>query len=608
VRLTCLHTIIAMRDAVRIGGYSAMWGDADWIPGQLIEKGDVHYLMGDYLAETTMAIMARQRAKDPKAGFARDILFMVGRHAHALKKKGIKVVVNAGGMNPLGCRDMLQMACAKVNQPLKIGCVTGDEVTSRVSEFRDRGFCEMFTGEAIPAADIPSANAYLGAIPIAAALAEGCDVVVTGRVVDSALALGILMHEFGWQPNQYDHLCMGTLAGHLIECSAQCTGGLFTDYQDVKWENMGYPVVEAYPDGTFLLTKPPGTDGKVSFGTVAEQLCYEIGDPGAYLVPDVACDFTMVRIEEVGPEVVRVSGGRGLPPTDTYKVCCTVPDGYASVIPMLIAGHDAAAKARRTFETILARTKRKLKGSNMEDFRETRFEALGAGHFDPNVREEDATEVVGKIGLKHNDKKAIGLFLREIPCSGVSMAQGTTGFGGTGFSAKISDVLRVFSLAIPKTEVTCEVVVDEKRFAVPVPTQGGYPGSASRFVQAVPAEPPAGPMVKVPLRLLAWARSGDKGNMANAALIARKPEYLPLLRHQVTPERVKRYFARRVEGHCERFDLPGIGAMNFVMEAALGGGGMCSLHSDPLAKTFGQILLLMKVEVPASWNLQPAKL
>ncbi|CAK9021406.1 unnamed protein product [Durusdinium trenchii] len=592
-----------MRDKVKIGGFSAMWGDADWIPGQLIEKGDVHYLMGDYLAETTMAIMARQRAKDPKAGFARDFLFVIGKHAHALKKKGIKVVCNAGGMNPLGCRDMLQMACAKVNQPLKIGCVLGDEVTSRIPEFRERGLCEMFTGEKIPEKDCPSANAYFGALPIAAALAEGCDVVVTGRVVDSALALGILMHEFGWRPDDYDRLCMGTLAGHLIECSAQCTGGLFTDYQEVKWENMGYPVVEVSPDGTFLVSKPPGTDGMVSFGSVAEQLLYEIGDPGAYLVPDVACDFTQVKIEEVGKDLVKVSGGRGLPPTNSYKVCCTIPDGFASVIPLLIAGHDAAAKARRTFETVLARTRRKLKGLKLEDFLETRFEALGAGHFDPNAREEDATEVVGKIGLKHNDKKAIALFLRELPSSGVSMAQGTTGFGATGFGGKISDVLRVFSLTVPKTEVDCEVCVDEKRFMVPVPTEGGFPGSASRSVEAVPAQMPAGPMVAVPLRFLAWARSGDKGNMANVGLIARKPEYLPILRHQVTTERVKAYFSRRVEGDCQRFDLPGIGAMNFVMEAALGGGGMCSLHSDPLAKTFGQILLLMKVDVPAAWKL-----
>ncbi|CAK9021473.1 unnamed protein product [Durusdinium trenchii] len=527
-----------------------MWGDADWIPGQLIEKGDVHYLMGDYLAETTMAIMARQRAKDPKAGFARDFLFVIGKHAHALKKKGIKVVCNAGGMNPLGCRDMLQMACAKVNQPLKIGCVLGDEVTSRIPEFRERGLCEMFTGEKIPEKDCPSANAYFGALPIAAALAEGCDVVVTGRVVDSALALGILMHEFG----------------------------RFGLYGAERWR---WDRAEAF-EVKGPASRPGQASEEVSFGSVAEQLLYEIGDPGAYLVPDVACDFTQVKIEEV---------------------CCTIPDGFASVIPLLIAGHDAAAKARRTFETVLARTRRKLKGLKLEDFLETRFEALGAGHFDPNAREEDATEVVGKIGLKHNDKKAIALFLRELPSSGVSMAQGTTGFGATGFGGKISDVLRVFSLTVPKTEVDCEVCVDEKRFMVPVPTEGGFPGSASRSVEAVPAQMPAGPMVAVPLRFLAWARSGDKGNMANVGLIARKPEYLPILRHQVTTERVKAYFSRRVEGDCQRFDLPGIGAMNFVMEAALGGGGMCSLHSDPLAKTFGQILLLMKVDVPAAWKL-----
>lgn len=587
-----------------------MWGDIAWAPTQLIQKGQVNYLMGDYLAETTMAIMARQRAKDANKGYARDIVDMVGKNAKALKEQGIKVVCNAGGMNPIACRDALQKACDKAKVDLRIGAVLGDELTDRVPELRKRGVREMFTGEPMPDVELPSANAYFGAIPIAAALGEGCDVVVTGRVVDSALVLGILMHEFGWRDDEYDKLCMGTLAGHLIECSAQCTGGLFTDWQDEKWDNMGYPVIECYPDSTFLVTKPPGTDGLVSFGTVAEQLCYEISDPGAYHVPDVVCDFTDVNIEEVGENVVRVSGGRGYAPTDTYKVCCTVPDGYSSVQMLLVVGHDAAAKARRTYETVLTRTRRVMEKLKMEDFTETRFEALGAGHFDPNVDERAATEVVMKIGLKHKEMGPIAMYFKEMTCAGVSMAQGTTGFGGTGVKGNVSDVLRVYSCLIPKAEMVCEVVVGDKRFSVPVPVNGGFPGGrgASPHPRAVAAKMPEGPTERVPLRQLCWARSGDKGNTANVALIARKPEYLPLLREQVTSELVRQYFSKRVTGTVTRYDLPGLRAMNFVMEAALGGGGMATLHSDALAKTFGQVLLLKEVDVPVSWNLKPAPL
>lgn len=594
------------RSKVRIGGYSAMWGDIQLPQYQLIRSGDCDYLIGDYLAELTMAILARQKHKDPKMGYAQAIVDMVRTHITSLHEKKIKIVVNAGGMNPLGCRDALKAVCEKANIPLKIGAVFGDDVTDKVEELRKAGCREMYTNEAFPDAPFTSANAYFGAVPIAAALKEGADIVVTGRVVDSALVLGILMHEFGWRTDEYDKLCMGTAAGHLIECSAQCTGGLFTDYQDEKWDNIGYPIVEAYPDGTFTLTKPPNTDGLVSFGSVAEQLCYEIQDPGAYHVPDVACDFTSIQIEEVGENVVRVSGGRGLPPTNSFKVCATLPDNFVAMHVWLIVGHNAADKARRTFEVLLRRTRFMLKAAKMDDFEDTCFEALGANHFNPNRGEADATEVVAKVGLKHRDRRALGLFARESVCSAVSMAQGTTSFGGTGVSGKVSEVLRVFSWLQPKESCQCWVEVEGHRREVPVPTEGGFPGSpsASAAASAVPAAAPTGPTRRLPLRLLCWARSGDKGDKANVALIARKPEYLPLLRHHVTAERVKEYFSARCKGAVERFDMPGIGAMNFLLHEALGGGGMASLRSDPLAKTFGQALLLMEVEVPTSWNIE----
>ncbi|MBM3488937.1 MAG: DUF1446 domain-containing protein [Alphaproteobacteria bacterium] len=582
---------------VRLGGASAFWGDSSLGAPQLVHGAEIDYLVFDYLAELTMSIMAAARARRPDAGYATDFVAITMKQlVRDIKAKGIKVVSNAGGVNPLACRDALQRVAEEAGVSLKVGVVLGDDLMARQAEFRAAGTHEMYSDAAFPD-KLMSINAYLGARGIAAALAEGCEVVITGRVVDSAVTLGPLMHEFGWADDDFDRLAAGTLCGHIIECGAQCTGGLFTDWERVaSWENIGYPVAEVSADGSFVIGKPRGTDGLVCFGSVAEQLLYEIQDPSAYLVPDVACDFTAVQMREMGENRVLVSGARGRPPTSTYKVSATYQDGLRNVATLVIGGIDADRKARRTGQTILARTRRMFQQRNLADYSETRLEVLGSEDmYGSNSRLAGPREVVLRIAVKHPEKEALEIFAREFAPAGTSMAPGTTGLGGR---PSPTPIVRLFSFLVEKADVPVELDIEGNRRPVAIRTAGGFPGSASAEVRAVAALPPEGATVNLPLVRLAYGRSGDKGDTANIGIIARQPECLPLLRWWLTPERVKAYFAHLCRGPVERFDLPGLGAMNFLLHRSLGGGGMASLHSDNLAKAYAQMLLDLEVPVP----------
>lgn len=589
---------------VRIGSASGFWGDTAMSAPQLVRGGNINYLVFDYLAEVTMSIMAAQRTKDPNAGYARDFVDITMKSLlPQLKAQGIRVVANAGGVNPIACRDALARVAAAHDLPLKIGVVLGDDLAARADEFRAQGATEMFSGEEFPQ-NIASINAYFGALPIARALDEGCDVVITGRCVDSAVTLGVLVHEFGWGADDYDRLAQGSLAGHLVECGAQCTGGLFTDWDTVPgWENIGFPVLEASADGSFVVTKPEGTGGLVTVQTVAEQLLYEIGDPRAYLMPDVTCDFTAVRFEQLGEHRVRVSGARGQAPTSTYKVSATFADGFRNVAILVIGGDRAAEKARRTGEAILARTSAMLAALKLPPYSETRLEVIGAEDmFGANAR-PDSREVILKIAARCPAKASLDLLAREFAPAGTSMAPGTTGLGAG--RPTPSAVVRLFSFLLPKSAVNIEIDVDGKRVPVDVPTAGGFDaaGLAPALRYGAPGSAPATDWPRVPLIRIAHGRSGDKGDKANIGIIARRPEYLQCLSDWLTPERVAAHFAHNYPSSVERFDLPGFGAMNFLLHDTLGGGGMASLRTDNLAKAFAQVLLQMEVPVPPAWGL-----
>jgi hypothetical protein len=586
---------------VRIGGASGFWGDSALAVPQLLASGEVDYLVFDYLAEVTMSILAAQRAKDAKAGYALDFVQIMMREAlPTLRERGIRVVANAGGVNPLACRDALLALAAELGLTLKVGVVVGDDLGAMSAQFRASGVTEMFSGAAFPQR-VASVNAYLGALPIAAALDAGCDVVITGRCVDSAVTLGVLMHEFGWAVDAYDKLSQGTLAGHLIECGAQCTGGLFTDWQDVPdWENIGFPIVEASADGSFVITKAPGTGGLVTPATVTEQLLYEIGDPRAYLVPDVSCDFTEVKMRQLAEHRVGVSGATGRAPTALYKVSATFADGYRNAGFLTIAGEQAVAKARRTGQALLTRMGRMLDARALPPFSETRIEVLGGEDMFGAQANTAAREVVLKMSAKSSSKDSLELFAREFAPAATSMAPGTLGLVGGRPSP--TPVVRLFSFLWPKAAVAVEIDVAGERVPVAIPAEGGFDVSelppALRHASALIASDAK----RVPLIRLAHGRSGDKGNQANIGVIARRAEDLATLSAWLTPERVAAHFAHRAPSRVERFDLPGLNAINFVLHDVLGGGGMASLHTDNLAKAYAQVLLAMEVPAPAGFK------
>ena len=589
------------RRPVRIGCHSGFWGDTETAAVQLVRHGSVDYLVSDYLAEVTMSIMAAQKLRNPQAGYAVDFVTAVmGPLAREIAEKKIKVITNAGGVNPQACRDAVLKACEAAGVKLKVAVVLGDDILPRADEFRAAGLREMDTGAELPAR-IVSMNAYLGGFPIARALSEGADVVITGRCVDSAVTLGALIHAFSWTPEDLDRLAAGTLCGHIIECGAQCNGGNFTDWRLVPdYDNMGFPIAEVFSDGSFVLSKPEGTGGLITPATVAEQMLYEIGDPRAYIVPDVVCDFTEARYEQAGKDRVRVSGARGRPPTDTYKVSTTWPDGYKLSSIFMLGGREATAKGRHSAESIIKKTRRMFAEKNMGDYRDVSIEIIGSeATYGPHARTQDSREVVVKIAAKHDQKEALSLLGREIAPMSTGGVVGMTGSFGAG-RVSASPVIRMFSCLVPKSLVPVIVDVDGHQIAIQEGARSGGFDLKSLPVEAPPAaSPSSGATETVPLVALAYGRSGDKGDNANIGIFARKPEYQPILDAEVTEEAVARYFAHRIEGKVSRWRLPGINGFNFLLRQALGGGGMASLKADPLAKAFAQMLLDMPVRVPA---------
>jgi hypothetical protein len=585
---------------VRIGGASGAWGDSPRALGQLLGAG-VDYLMMDYLAEVTMSLLARARMKDPEAGYPPDFIAYLKTVLPDLARQGVKVATNAGGVNPSGCKSALEKIIAELGLPLTIAMVEGDDVMPLIDKLRAADLREAVSGEKLPAR-LLTANAYLGALPIKAAFDGGADIVITGRCADSALALGILMHEFGWSADDYDRLGAGSLVGHILECGPQATGGTFTDWENVPdWHNIGYPIAECRSDGTFVVSKPNGTGGLITPAVIAEQTLYEIGDPAAYFLPDVTADFSNVHLTEIGRDRVKVENARGRPPTNRYKVSATYQDGYRAVATVSIVGPDAARKAERTADALISRSRMIFAERGFPDFTATHSEALGAeASYGTKSAARASREVLLRLVVEHVSREALDIFAREIGSIGLSFAPGTTGiYSGR---PKPTPVVRLFTffldksvLGSPKLQIGGHGMTE-----VDVPFGGGYvPPDPQTAV--VSDQVPSGTMVDLPLARLAYARSGDKGDCSNIAIIARKPEYMPLLRRELTPERIVGHLGHLVGGPADRYEAPGLNALNFLISKALGGGGMASRRIDPQGKAYAQMVLEMTIPVPRSW-------
>nr|XP_033797059.1 uncharacterized protein LOC117359047 [Geotrypetes seraphini] len=597
--------------AVRIGCASGFWGDTAAAVPQLLHGGKLDFLVFDYLSEITMSLLTAAKTKSPNLGYTPDFVQVaMAPFIKDIHKKGIRVISNAGGTNPQACAAALQEVLKKADLDLKIAVITGDELMKEKESLKKSGVTDMESGRQIPD-NIHSMDVYLGARPISRALDLGADIVVTGRCVDSAIVLGPLIHSFGWKRHEFDLLAAGSLAGHLIECGAQCTGGIFTDWRAVPdWHNIGFPIVECSPDGHFILCKSPGTGGLISFGTTAEQLVYEIGDPKHYCLPDVTCDFSQVSITEIpGVEggAVKVHNARGSPPSTSYKVCSTYFDGYRATAVCPVGGPFSIEKGRRTAESILKRTRLMFDQLGLDDYSGVNVQILGAEDtYGPHAKSEKdggPREAVVWLAVHHKQKKALEIFSREIAPAGTGMAPGLTSI--VGGRPTVSPVLKLFSFLYPKKKVKIDIFINGQH----VETFEDDPNFTTDAACSPDLTVTKEELKDLPngqnayrLQELAYTRSGDKGNSANIGVIARHPLYYPYLKRALTAEVIEEYFQHLLQKEqpeeklVTRYELPGIHGLNFVLKNSLGGGGIASLRSDPQGKAFGQMLLDLQIK------------
>jgi hypothetical protein len=600
-----------MHQRIRIGNAQAFWGDRQDAAAQMLAREPgLDFLTLDYLAEVSMSILAMQRERDAAAGFARDFVDVVRSLVPYWSAGGrCRLVTNAGGLNPRACAQ----ACKEVLDEapclsLCIGIVSGDDVLDAVraaaADPSSNQFCNLDSGAAIGEVHqrLVTANAYLGAAPIARALAQGADIVITGRVADPSLVVAPCMHHFGWTANDLDRLAGATVAGHLIECGTQVTGGISTDWLEVPdVAELGFPFVEVAPDGSCVVTKPRGTGGCVTELTVKEQLVYEIGDPANYLSPDVTVSFLPLHVDDLGGDRVRVSGARGRPASKDYKVSATYRDGFRSAGTLTIVGRQAVRKARRCGEIVLDRVRQA--GFTPRD---SVIECLGSGDGAaaaglPAISPDACTETVLRIAVETESHDVALYFSRELAPLITSGPQGTTGYAEG--RPRVHPVFRYWPCLIDCGGVTPRVEM------LPCGNDPGIPAARSDETSnhaspPVPLPTPretgpshrGGPRVPPPsgvktLYDLACARSGDKGASANIGVIARSADAWEFLRTWLTAERVAAFFSRLDIDSVERFELPNLHALNFVLHGAL----RRSLRTDAQGKALGQVLLQMPV-------------
>ena len=451
-----------MKEKIRIASGQGFWGDLVDVPYKQAIGGPVDYIMMDYLAEVTMSILQKQKLKDPTLGYARDIPPLMKRLLPVIKEKNIKVITNGGGVNPFACKEAIFEEARKLGiKELRIGVVYGDNILDRIEEFAAMNvhLNNMETGESVlkVVGKILSANVYFGAAAIVECLKQGADIVVTGRVTDTGLTLAPMIYEFGWNMNNWDLMSAGTIAGHIIECGGQASGGNFLgDWKSIPdLARIGFPIAEAFPNGEVIITKHENTGGLVNVQTVSEQLVYEIGNPKDYITPDCIADFTSIKLEDIGENRVRIYDVKGFPSTEFYKVSMSYSDGYSAFGSLTYSWPDALEKAKAA--DVILRTRLNDLGLNFEEIR-TEFQGYNACHGPIAKTFDDLNEVVLRVGVRSLDRKAVERFGMEIAPLILTGPPGVTGFAGG--RPKPSDVVAYWPALISKDLVKPEFVVE----------------------------------------------------------------------------------------------------------------------------------------------------
>lgn len=583
-----------MRETIRIANAGGYWGDDLTQFQRQVELGPVDYVTLDFLAEITMSIMQKQRARDSKSGYARDFIGQIERALPLLVERKIKVITNAGGVNPLACRGTLMERIHQHKYTIDVAAVIGDDLMERLGELNAQGVSldNMEDGASFQKvrSRISSANAYFGAWPVVEALRSGASIVVTGRVTDTGITLAPMIHEFEWKADDWDRLAAGIVAGHIIECGAQSTGGNFTDWRTVKhYETIGYPVVEVSPDGSFVVTKHGGTGGAVTVRTVTEQLVYEMGDPRSYITPDVVADFGSIRLEQAGRDRVRVWGVKGRPAPTSLKVSASYLEGWKASGALIISAPEAVAKAHAFADLFWKRLSLR--------FVETHAELVGhSSCWGPLAPPNEPNEVLLRLSCRDTDKDKIEQFAKMVPAVILS---GPPGVAVTGGRPQAQEVVAYWPALVPRDKVKAKLVIRDGERVLEWPTPATPMEEPPALGRATwPKAKGSAKVVKCRLADLAHARSGDKGDTCNIGVIARAPEIYPFLKKTLTEAVVKRYFKGICHGEVERFEVPNLMALNFLLHQSLGGGGTVSLRLDAQGKTLSHALLAMEVKVP----------
>lgn len=577
-------------DKVIIANCSGFFGDRLSAAKEMVQGGPIDFLTGDYLAELTMAILFRSKMKDPGSGYVSTFLRQMEQVMGECLDRKIRVVSNAGGLNPKALAEELKRIATELGLHPKIAYIEGDDLMARLSELQDAGeqFVHMDKGIALAdsRAMTISANAYLGCWGIVEALKQGADIVVGGRISDASLAVGPAAWRFGWKKDDWDRLAGATAAGHIIECGAQATGGNYSFIDEVpSFRKVGFPVAEISSDGSFVITKHPGTGGLVSVDTVKAQLLYEIAGP-SYLTPDVVARFDTIEISQQGPDRVSIQGVKGEPPTDTTKVCINTLGGYRNSMTIILTGLDIEKKAR-IVEEILFDT---LGGR--EQFDKINVQLIRSDKPDPQTNEEAFAYL--RITVIDKDQKKVAKVSSKI----VELALANIpGFAGTAPPSKGTPAIVYWPALVSNRYIQQNVVVDDIEFVVQ---------SIQAPVGFTPPEAPEpdlpqvdkGGTVRMPLGRVFAARSGDKGGNANLGIWGRTPEAYVFLKEILTIEKLKELFADLRDYEIERYELPNLFAVNFYIRGILGEGAAASMKLDVQAKTLGEYLRARIVDMP----------